>query len=278
MARDRERHFRLPPDPALCIRDNQGARLEDCRQRRQPRLISVLRAEVAQDRIGKVTLHQFRRPRLPVVEILTERLHVLPLDMSPQSFNKTRQYVLSDKEASPPEPVGLVYPAVALDWSRTGLSTLDHVVGYDVYDGCVTGVVILFGHYQFLIYMGATSAIIAKSRSTYRVNPFLRLEKLDADFPLLDKLRALPRRGLNEFFRESFVTATTALLRFLKGDTAVEFGEQLVRRQLTEQLERTRSTDAARIIARTVAEEYALYCYVHGIFREESFAGKTRDQ
>ena len=86
MARDRERHFRLPPDPALCIRDNQGACIEDCRKRRQPGLVSVLRAEVAQDRIGKVTLHQFRHPRLPVVEILTECLHVLPLDMSPQQF------------------------------------------------------------------------------------------------------------------------------------------------------------------------------------------------
>src|SRR5205823_8522090 len=72
------------------IRDKLVTGVQTCAlpicKRRQPGLVSVLRAEVAQDRIGKVTLHQFRHPRLPVVEILTECLHVLPLDMSPQQF------------------------------------------------------------------------------------------------------------------------------------------------------------------------------------------------
>src|SRR5437879_7036631 len=58
---------RTPPSAYAIIRAH-ASRIVG--KRRQPGLVSVLRAEVAQDRIGKVTLHQFRHPRLPVVEIL----------------------------------------------------------------------------------------------------------------------------------------------------------------------------------------------------------------
>src|SRR5207249_8768647 len=62
---------------------HQSAGVENRRQGSEPALIVVLRAEVSQQGIGKMTLHQLGGPALPFMEELAQRFlsMVLPVAM-----------------------------------------------------------------------------------------------------------------------------------------------------------------------------------------------------
>jgi len=181
-----------------------------------------------------------------------------------ESFNELREYVLHDRDSR--EPVGVLNASLALDWSKTGFSTLDHVIGYHASEGTIIGLVILFGHYQFVVYMGSTRDSIGLTRATYRVNPFLRLERFDEDLSLLDKLGVVSGHLSYDWNPDMFVAATNAILRFVKGDTLDAFKQALIEKVITERwkLDTRLTTNAATCIARKIVEEYAIFCHVHG--------------
>ena len=66
VAPDREREARLERVDAIYPDDHQRAGVENRDQRREPRLVVVLRAEEAQDRVGDVALEHLGERLLPV--------------------------------------------------------------------------------------------------------------------------------------------------------------------------------------------------------------------
>ena len=86
-----ERQARLPRKPALVAGDQESASIENGCERRYPRFVVVLRAEVAHDWIGDVAFQNFRRPALPFVQELLERFHALRARVTPQKLRGGRR-------------------------------------------------------------------------------------------------------------------------------------------------------------------------------------------
>ena len=91
MARHGEGQLRLARCHARHHRDQQRATIQDRGQRRQPALVVMLRAVVAQDRVGDVRLQQLGRPALPLDQQHHQRLLPPAKRVAAQQFDAGRR-------------------------------------------------------------------------------------------------------------------------------------------------------------------------------------------
>src|SRR5438034_5550787 len=84
-----ERQLRLPRAPAVQPDHHDRARVEDRGERREPRLVVVLRPEIGERGIGEVTLEHVSGPALPVAQQLGERAGAGVAAVPPQQLRGT---------------------------------------------------------------------------------------------------------------------------------------------------------------------------------------------
>ena len=88
MARHGEGEPRLPLVRVVYADHDERARVEHADQRREPRLVVVLRAVVAENGVGEVTLQKVCRPALPILQKLAEALHLPGVRVAAQKLDR----------------------------------------------------------------------------------------------------------------------------------------------------------------------------------------------
>src|SRR5689334_2093071 len=88
MARHGEGQLRLASAPSVEANDDHGARVENGGERGEPRLVVMLRAEVAEQRVREMALEHVRSPALPLAQQLRERGVVGIATVTPQQLRR----------------------------------------------------------------------------------------------------------------------------------------------------------------------------------------------
>src|SRR6266446_1520928 len=89
MPRDGERQLGLPLAGIFDADLDQRAGVQNCRERGDPGLVVMLRAEERQHRIRKMALHEFGGPKLPVLEEVTQRLVASRVSVAPKQLARS---------------------------------------------------------------------------------------------------------------------------------------------------------------------------------------------
>lgn len=159
--------------------------------------------------------------------------------------------------------VQMMDPVVSLDWSKAGYSCLDHIVGFDIIDNRVVGTVVLFGYLQFCVQLGTVSLVPKKARSTYRVNPFLGVERVDHDLTILDAMQEIAPTANK---RDALAKGVVSVLEFMKDPLKLIDIKAIISRHVS--LGMTFTEEVATKVSQDFGEEVADYYKVHGFLRE----------
>ncbi len=85
--RNRKRQLRLAFTGSFDAGHQQRASVKDGRERGQPRLVVVLRAEVSQHGIRQMTFHELRRPAFPIGEQLLQSVEAVRITVAAEQFS-----------------------------------------------------------------------------------------------------------------------------------------------------------------------------------------------
>lgn len=147
-----------------------------------------------------------------------------------------------------------------INWDRTGYSSLDHVIGFDLINGQVVGFVVLFGYLQFRVQLGRSSIPLNKQRSTYRVNPFLGQDRIDRDLIILDAIQeAKPATRT----ADSVTKGIKSLLEYMKDPLGRIDTNGIIARHA--RLGMTLTDDVITKISQDFSSEVTDFCRIHGL-------------